>query len=546
MAIKGSLREASLADVLQLLALGRKSGCLSVADRSSFGRIYFDEGRITHASIINRRDRLGDLLVKNGAVPRQALEAALEEQQGPNPRRLGEILIERGTITREQLGRFIRIQIEEAVYFLFTWNQGTFTFEAGEVPDVGETLVSINPEALLLEGARRVDEWTLIEKKIPSFDLVFALDLSHGDPTASELTRDQQRIVRLIDDRRSVREIVEESGLLEFEACKALFGLIQAGFARHSGRKREASGEQRPRPGRVHEHANLGIAFYRTSMHEEAGREFLRILELEPGHLESLFYLSLIDLRRNDPRSAIRRLMRLIEQGGNWASAFHNLALALEMAGRTEEALLAVENALANFPQDRSLLLSRAILLTRLGRFGAACGAFEMYRETPGGVAPPPAAYFAYSIVALAGVGRTGEAEQRTKEGLALHPRSAALLANAAAVRERASATEEAEGLYRRAADENPGIVQAQRGLADSLYRRGAYDAAGAIYTRLLERNGSSAADLQFKLGNIAYKRGDREAAVLHWRETLRADPANAIARTNLELVEGALAGRNA
>ncbi|MGH7463042.1 MAG: DUF4388 domain-containing protein, partial [Longimicrobiales bacterium] len=45
MAIKGSLKEASLADVCQLLALGQKTGCLSVADRTRFGQIFFDKGR---------------------------------------------------------------------------------------------------------------------------------------------------------------------------------------------------------------------------------------------------------------------------------------------------------------------------------------------------------------------------------------------------------------------------------------------------------------------------------------------------------------------
>jgi hypothetical protein len=50
MAIKGSLSEASLPDVLQLLAMGQKTGCLSVTDRANFGYIYFDRGRITYAS----------------------------------------------------------------------------------------------------------------------------------------------------------------------------------------------------------------------------------------------------------------------------------------------------------------------------------------------------------------------------------------------------------------------------------------------------------------------------------------------------------------
>ena len=62
MAIRGSLREASLPDVLQLLALGKKTGCLSISHKSNFGSIYFTHGKICYASIVNRRDRLGGLL----------------------------------------------------------------------------------------------------------------------------------------------------------------------------------------------------------------------------------------------------------------------------------------------------------------------------------------------------------------------------------------------------------------------------------------------------------------------------------------------------
>ena len=66
MAIKGSLKEASLPDVIQLLFLGRRTGCLALADRNNFGTIYFDEGHITFAAIVNRRDRLGDIMVASG------------------------------------------------------------------------------------------------------------------------------------------------------------------------------------------------------------------------------------------------------------------------------------------------------------------------------------------------------------------------------------------------------------------------------------------------------------------------------------------------
>ena len=157
MAIKGSLKEASLADVCQLLALGQKTGCLSVTDKARFGQIYFENGRIVFARIVNRRDRLGDLLIRDGLLDHPRLQDILGEQARQPQRRLGEFLIERGHIDREQLERYIRLQIEEALYYLFTWSHGSFYFEVDLRPEETDFLVSINPESVLLEGARRVD-----------------------------------------------------------------------------------------------------------------------------------------------------------------------------------------------------------------------------------------------------------------------------------------------------------------------------------------------------------------------------------------------------
>jgi len=109
MAIRGSLREASLPDVLQLLAMGRKSGCLSVTHRQAFGTIYFDRGRISYASIVNRRDRLGDLLVKNGLISAAELDAAVAAytrqiaSKSPSTLRLGlQALADVDALTMEQ------------------------------------------------------------------------------------------------------------------------------------------------------------------------------------------------------------------------------------------------------------------------------------------------------------------------------------------------------------------------------------------------------------------------------------------------------------
>src|SRR5437763_10361666 len=118
MAIKGSLKEASLPDVLQLLALGQKTGCLSIADRSNFGYIYFDKGRICYASIVNRRDRLGDMLIKLNLIDQDQLAAGVALQDKRRDKRLGELLVEQGALTTKQLHDAIEVQIQEAVFFL--------------------------------------------------------------------------------------------------------------------------------------------------------------------------------------------------------------------------------------------------------------------------------------------------------------------------------------------------------------------------------------------------------------------------------------------
>src|SRR5688500_20366344 len=108
MAIKGSLKEASLPDVLQLLAMGKKTGCLSVTHRSSFGYIYFDKGRICYASIVNRRDRLGDILVKSGLVSQAQLETAVAAQDKQRAKRPGKIVVCVDAIPPRALDRLVK------------------------------------------------------------------------------------------------------------------------------------------------------------------------------------------------------------------------------------------------------------------------------------------------------------------------------------------------------------------------------------------------------------------------------------------------------
>src|SRR5690606_3763578 len=286
MAIKGSLREASLADVVQLLFLGRRSGCLSVASERNFASIWFDDGWIIFASMVSRSDRLGERLVASGRLSQAALDEAIAAQSAVPGQRLGAVLVRLGHLSREELDLELRRQVEETIYTLFTWTSGTFSFEAGVTPEDGEATVRLNPEGLLLEGARRVDEWSVIAKKIPSLDAVFALENgSRQDEQDDGLVDAERRILPMLDGKHTARQIVDATGMSEFEVSRVLYGLLSAGRLKRVATV--VTPPERQDHARLAEHRNLGVAFYRTGMHAEAEREFRRVVELVPDDADA-------------------------------------------------------------------------------------------------------------------------------------------------------------------------------------------------------------------------------------------------------------------
>lgn len=432
MSIKGSLREASLPDVLQLLAMGKKTGCLSVTHRNNFGYIYFDKGRITYASIVNRRDRIGDMLVKAEAITAEQLQAAIDAQGKQRDKRIGDLLVALGFITREKLHNHVRIQIEEAVYLLFTWNEGTFNFEPDVHPERQDLLVSINPESLMLEGARRVDEWSLIEKKIPAFDIVFDADWRKLSSADLSLTAEQHAVLQHIDGKRDVVRLVEASGLTEFDVGKALYGLLTANLVHRVGRKSRVDLKAVPQGG-PEEHRNLGLAFYRTGIYEDALREFRKLLETEKEDADARFYIGLILLRQARWAEAIAALQEAASRPGAKPALYHNLALALERAGRYAEALSALHDATKRGgAKDPHIHTSLGVVSLMMGDVAAADRALgqakALWRDRPS------AAWYHYAALAAALLGDLDRARSIVEEGLEHHPRVAALRNNLAAI----------------------------------------------------------------------------------------------------------------
>ena len=236
MAIEGPLRELGLHDVFQLLDLSRKTGVLRISSqlRDNDGTVWFDHGAIVYAEIRSNPHRLGDVLIRAGKIAEGDVERARgqQEREGGQRRRLGRILVEMGAVSERELARQVEFHIEESVFELMSWREGLFSFAEGDLDGLpSDVAVRIPVEKLLMEGARRIDEWSRIEALLPHLNVVPLLsDPGGGDGmTHLHLLPDEWLVLAQVDGVRNVRAIASSLVRPEFEVAKTLFGLAATG-----------------------------------------------------------------------------------------------------------------------------------------------------------------------------------------------------------------------------------------------------------------------------------------------------------------------------
>jgi tetratricopeptide (TPR) repeat protein len=527
MSINGSLRETSLADVLQLLSMSRKSGCLSLTHRGKFASVFFESGRVTYASIVNRRERIGERLVQAGAITSEQLRIALEKQRERPEARIGDILVEMALVTRNVLELQLRAQVEEAVLLLFPWTDGTFTFIAGARPEQ-ECANPINPEALMLEGARRADEWTLIEKRIPSLELVFASEPARARGV-TDLSSTQLLVLEQLNGSLNVAQLSEELGLSELDIGKAICELLDRGMVK---RVEPRSDGERSGTSRVDEHRNLGIAFYRTNMLPEALREFRRVLELRPDDEQARAFCGHVHARQSKWQEALEDYRVLADRPDRTTAALHNCALAQERLGNYDEARDLLAEAARRTPDDARIQTSLGAVMLLLGEAKEADIVLSSARAL--WIKTPPPSWYHYAVLAAMWLGEVQRAEALLEEAIEAHKRVAALHNNLAALLEQRSAWGQALETAEKGAAEDQALPQLHKNIGDLHYRVGRYEDALSAYEKAVAVDDSLGADVYLKLGNIALRRADQQNAERYWRRALDLDPNNAIVQRNL------------
>jgi tetratricopeptide (TPR) repeat protein len=232
MPIEGPLRELGIHDVFQLLDLSRKTGALRVTSdlRDDEGVVLFDGGRVIHASVRSHPTSIERILRQAGKVSDEDLAAAATLETLPGEG-LGERLVRAGAITQRELERQLRLAIESVVFELLSWQEGFFSFEERAVADVPlDARIRISTESLLMEGARRIDEWSRIADKVPSLSVVPMLAPVDDDrASVLDLLPHEWEVLMMIDTARDLRGIAAALGRSEFEIAKIAYGLVSTG-----------------------------------------------------------------------------------------------------------------------------------------------------------------------------------------------------------------------------------------------------------------------------------------------------------------------------
>lgn len=257
MALKGTLKDFGIADILQLIGQQTKTGVLTLVQKQDRVVVKFKDGNIVGAesSSRNRKDLIGTMLVSANLLSEQQLDFALETQKR-TLQRLGDVLTSQGVITAEKFKQMVQLQTNETLFRLFSWKTGTYEFEAVDV-EVEAALTPLRAESVLMEGFRRVDEWPVVKKRITSLQMSFEkikelpppqlekddFDSALDDAFAEEkkevnkgefqsIGDAERKCYALIAPGRTVARIIELSTLGEFETAKALCNLVNLEYAK--------------------------------------------------------------------------------------------------------------------------------------------------------------------------------------------------------------------------------------------------------------------------------------------------------------------------
>ena len=227
--MQGNLTQNQLPDVIQSLGRERESGVLQLSRDNVSKRIYFGRGSMVFARSTVHSDRLGEMLVRKGALTRSNLALASNKMRARREK-LGTTLVALGLMSEHQMQTRLAEQVRGIIHSLFKWNEGVFRFQ--QESSVVETGVPLDLPTvpIILEGTRLIDP-AAVRAAVGD---VAGVATYTKDPRViahyANLTPEEGFVFSRVDGTATLSDIVSMSPLDEVETLRCLYGLLASGF----------------------------------------------------------------------------------------------------------------------------------------------------------------------------------------------------------------------------------------------------------------------------------------------------------------------------
>jgi hypothetical protein len=253
----------SVSDLLQFLAVSRKTGLLKFSHQKVLKGIYIENGIIVGSSTNDPKEYLGQVLIHYGKLDEAQLQAAMEIQRGEaaipspksevqspsqipdsrlqisdskvqkGPRRLGQILVADGILTEAQIVSLLEVRTLDIIYDLFLWKEGHFEFGNDDPLPPDFTRVHVEANRVVMEGAHRADEMVRFRTLIPSDRTL--LELGTGWTASLPEGKATRQLLYFLEKRMSVAEICYNMHSSAFEIYAQLYELVKEGVVHVAG-----------------------------------------------------------------------------------------------------------------------------------------------------------------------------------------------------------------------------------------------------------------------------------------------------------------------
>ncbi|MDD5467382.1 MAG: DUF4388 domain-containing protein [Anaerolineales bacterium] len=230
MALKGNLHDFSITQLLNLINLAKKTGCL-IIEGNHAARLYFREGKLAYARVGEEDDSLPAILHKANRLSAAHLRAIKERAGEMRDKELGLLLINANYLSQQAILESLQTHYVGVVHRLFTWSEGFFRFEMDSLPPGDKIALRINLENIILEGTRKLRELEQLLDEIPSLDIALKFAERPGANIRNmHLNPDEWRVVSFISPKNTLKQIARATRLSDLEMRKVVYGLLQAGL----------------------------------------------------------------------------------------------------------------------------------------------------------------------------------------------------------------------------------------------------------------------------------------------------------------------------